>query len=189
MYEYSPTITRTAKNYNLQERDVIFCHLVAAGIDRADAYHVVYNRGKSSRADQRSTADAAAADLQKNHPGTQLLIQKIKNRQPINTNGTQQEVKEANKEKIMKDEGEGAGDELATRSGLTKKMRQEIAFIHGKEAVSGLMTLAKLEGFDKEDNRTEEEKRKYFLPWRSRCRGCKLMQIFRQLEEEKTEKP
>ena len=78
--------------------------------------------------------------------------------------------------------------ELRTREGLTKKLREEIAGIHGKDSVQGIIQLAKLEGYDKEDTRTDEEKRKYFLPWRTKCRGCKLALLFRDLEEENEDK-
>ena len=187
MFEYSQTITRTAKNYNIQERDVILAQLIAAGITRADAYHTIYQRNNKQ---DRTTTDTAAAQHVADHPGIRLLIQKIKNRQPINTTGTQEEVRQQIREEERRERGETEREaELSTRAGLTKKMRQELSVIHGKEAVNGLMTLAKLEGFDKEDNREEEEKRRYFLPWRTKCRACILMKVLKEEQEKEGGSP
>lgn len=183
MYIPAQQIVTTAKNYNIQERDVIFCYLVAAGITRGDAFYYLYDR--NNRAKQTpGQADTEAAELMKNKPGTKILIHKLKTQQAINTARTQDETRKAIKEDHGEEEDKrDRGDELKTRAGLTKKLREEIIDIHGKDSVQGLIQLAKLEGYDKEDTRGEEEKRRYFLPWRSRCRACKLMQLWRDLEE------
>ena len=181
MFEYSRTITTTAKNYNLQERDVIFCHLVAAGVDRADAFYTIYNRGKNLSQCTTASEDSTAADYINNRPGMKLLIQKIKMQKQVNTVGTQNEVKQATAGDTEREETPQEA-ELKTRSGLIKRFSRELSQVHGKDSVQGLIQLAKLEGYDKEDTRTEEEKRKYFLPWRTKCRGCKIMQLFRELE-------
>ena len=184
MYEFSKSLTITAKNYNLQERDIAFCYLVAAGVDRADAFHVIFQHGSKTEAHAtHDTTDNEASKYINNHAGIKLLIQKIKARQPINTTNTQQEVRTAQREQDNEEEENKKAAELKTREGLTKKLRFEISNTHGKDSVQGLIQLAKLEGYDKEDNRTEEEKRRYFLPYRSRCRGCKLMHFYRDLED------
>lgn len=183
MFEFSINIIKTAKNYNLQERDVILCHLLAAGIDRSDAYYVLYNRGKNLNSCTRTTQDAAAADFIHNNPAINILVQKIKARKPVNTVGTQNEVRQA----VMTDKGREESEEVAelkTREGLIKRFSRELSVVHGKDSVQGLIQLAKLEGYDKEDTRTEEERRKYFLPWRTKCRGCKLMQLYTELEDQ-----
>ena len=110
-----------------------------------------------------------------------LLIQKIKAQKPLNNVGTQNEVKAATAADTEREETPQEA-ELKTRSGLIKRFSRELSQVHGKDSVQGLIQLAKLEGYDKEDTRTEEEKRKYFLPWRTKCRGCKIMQLFRELE-------
>lgn len=185
MFEYDTQIMRTAKNYNIQERDVIFAHLIAAGIQRADAYYTLYNRGKNNGKADRKKEDTNAAELISNNPGLKVLIHKIKMQAPINTNNTQKEVKTL---AAMEEESEEA-KELQTRQGLTKKLRQEIAEIHGKDSVQGLIQLAKLEGYDKEDNRQEEEKRRYFLPYRTKCRACNLLKLFKTIQDEKEREP
>lgn len=185
MYNYSSTLIRTAKNYNIQERDVIYAYLLAAGVDRADSFHAIYNRGQNNATNDRTTTEAAAADYINNRPGLKVLIQKIKTQARINTNSTQREVQEITEEERRREEEESTkAKELRSKSGITKRIRQELDRVSGKEAVAGLMTLAKLEGFDKEDTRTEEERRKYFLPWRSKCRACAFMRVFRALQED-----
>ena len=185
MFEYSKNIITTAKNYNMQERDVIFCLMIAAGIDRADAYHVLYNRGQNLNRQTRITTDATATDYYNNHPAFKLLVAKIKNAKPINTTSTQQEVTAEVKTQLLENQEQETPRqaELKTRSGLINRTARELATVHGKDAINGLISLAKLQGYDKEDNRTEEEKRRYFLPYRSRCRGCKLMHFYRDLED------
>ena len=181
MYNPDSTITTTAKNYNIQERDVIFCHLVANGITRADAFYFLYDRNSRGNIATPSEADTNAAELLKNKPGLKILIHKLKTSAAINTPRTQDEVRRETQKDGEDNESRKAA-ELKTRSGLTKRLREEIAEIHGKDSVQGIIQLAKLEGYDKEDTRTEEEKRKYFLPWRTKCRGCKLMQLYRDQE-------
>ena len=186
MYHPETSITTTAKNYNIQEREVIFAHLVAAGITRGDAYYYLFARNTKSKTTTSSQADTEAAELVKDKPGIKILIQKLKNRSTVNTPYTQDEVRNTireieNEEDEENDEGRGS-KELATRQGLTKRLRTEISGIHGKDSVQGLIQLAKLEGYDKEE-REEEEKRRYFLPWRSKCRACALMKAYQAAQE------
>ena len=78
------------------------------------------------------------------------------------------------------------GADLRTREGLVDAMVASVASTQGKDAVQGLTTLAKLQGFDKPTEETPDvEKRVYFLPWVSNCRACKLMEIFRQVQNKK----
>lgn len=189
MFEYDTQLTRTAKNYNLQERDVIFAHLIATGITRADAYHVIYNRGQNLGRVSRNTEDTKAMDHINNNPGLKILIQKIKTSKPVNTNDMQKQIRQETIITGMENDDEGKDnkrvDELKTRTGLIARTSRELSLVHGKEAIQGLVSLAKLQGFDKEDTREEEEKRKFFLPWRAKCRACRLMRTYREIEEQK----
>lgn len=80
------------------------------------------------------------------------------------------------------------GNDLRSRDGIVSELITAVKQSRGKDAVSGLQSLAKLQGLDKPDEgREEEEKRRYFLPYRSRCRGCRLMQIYMDIEKENLE--
>lgn len=185
MFEYDTQIARTARNYNINERDVALCYLLAAGITRADAYYLLYARGNVGNKATHATMDTQAAEHLQNLPGTKVLIHKLKTQKPANTNNAQELARQAAKDQEEEKEESKEAKELQTRQGLTKKLRKEIAEIHGKDSVQGLIQLAKLEGYDKEDTREEEEKRKFFLPWRAKCRACRLMRAYREIEEQK----
>lgn len=186
LYQYTDTTRTTARNYNLDERTVIFAHMLAAGIDRADAYHVLFSRGKNNTHDTRAASDTAAAEHLNNNPGAKILIAKIKQRATINAQNTLEEVRRAAREDEEETEEERIKrEELETPRGIVKKLSKEIVNLHGKDSVQGLISLAKLQGFDKEDTKKEEERRRFFLPWRSKCRACALMRLYREISEEK----
>lgn len=192
MYEYERKILTTAKNYNLQERDVIFTYLIAAGISRADAYHVIYHRNHTIKHDHQAT-DVEAADFMAARPAIRLLIQKLKNRQPVNSKNSQQEAaaytQQAAEEQQQREREEGGGEgtraeRLRTAHGLVKILAEEVSGIHGKESVQGLIQLAKLQGFDREDTKKEDERRRFVLTWLSHCRSCALMRAYLDVQGE-----
>ena len=185
-YQYTDTTRTTARNYNIDERTVIFAHMLAAGIDRADAYHVIFSRGKNNTNDTRAASDTAAAEHLNNNPGAKILIAKIKQRATINAQNTLEEVRRAAREEEGETEQEKRERaELQTPLGIVRRLAKEVARTSGKDSVQGLISLAKLQGFDKEDTKKEEERRRFFLPWRSKCRACALMRLYREISEEK----
>ena len=74
-------------------------------------------------------------------------------------------------------------NDLNTREGIIDALVTATRQTQGKDSISGLTTLAKLQGFDKPDETNEEDKRLYVLTWHSQCRHCKLMQIYLQIEK------
>lgn len=168
----------------------MFAYLVAAGVDRADAFFTIYNR-KQRQQSTYNTQDTEAAEYIRNSPALRLLIQKLKNNIKVNTRGTMREVSDTLNDEIAQniDKNKEFVDELSTKSGVVKKIQQELQKTHGKDAIAGLMTLAKLQGYDKEDDRTEDERRKFVLPFVSHCRSCRLMRIFMQVQEARESAP
>jgi hypothetical protein len=78
-----------------------------------------------------------------------------------------------------------AANDLTTREGIINQLVTATQQTSGKDSLSGLQTLAKIQGFDRPSEEPEgEERRSYFLPWVSVCKSCKLMQIFRDLDVE-----
>lgn len=185
LYQYTDTTRTTARNYNIDERTVIFAHMLAAGIDRADAYHVLFSRGKNNTHDTRAASDTAAAEHLNNNPGAKILIAKIKQRATINAQNTLEEVRRAAREEEETEEEKRERAELQTRRGIVRRLAKEVARTSGKDSVQGLISLAKLQGFDKEGTQKEEERRRFFIPWRSKCRACALMRLYREISEEK----
>ena len=188
-YQFSSHINTTAKYYNLPERDIFFAYLLAAGLDRADAYYIIYNRGHNNNRDTHTATDAQAADYLNNSPGLKLLISKLKNSKRPNTNSTREEVKEAERQQREKEEGlSERARKLNSRQGVSERIKSELDRVTGRDAIQGLMTLAKLEGYDKEDKRPDDERRSFYLPYLSRCRGCELMKLYIQTSEEEQRK-
>lgn len=74
-------------------------------------------------------------------------------------------------------------NDLTTRGGIISELITSVKASTGKEAISGLQSLAKLQGFDKPDEINEEDKRLFVLPYLSNCRSCKLMQVYMQIQE------
>jgi hypothetical protein len=71
------------------------------------------------------------------------------------------------------------GADLRTREGVIDQLVTSVSQTQGKDAISGLTTLAKLQGFDKPTEEADrQERRTYFLPWVSNCRTCELMKIY-----------
>lgn len=66
-------------------------------------------------------------------------------------------------------------NDLTTREGIVKQLIDATSYTEGKDSVSALQTLAKLQGYDKPDAKDQEDRRQYFLPWVSHCRSCRLM--------------
>lgn len=66
-------------------------------------------------------------------------------------------------------------NDLTTREGIVKQLIDATSYTEGKDSVSALQTLAKLQGYDKPDAKDQEDRRQYFLPWVSHCRSCQLM--------------
>lgn len=77
------------------------------------------------------------------------------------------------------------GNDLTTRQGVITELINATKQTQGKDAVGALQTLAKLQGFDKPDERNEnEERRRYFLPYVSNCRNCELMKLYNDIQEQ-----
>ena len=69
-------------------------------------------------------------------------------------------------------------NDLTTREGIVKQLIDATSYTEGKDSVSALQTLAKLQGYDKPADKDQDDKRSYFLPWVSHCRSCKLMKSY-----------
>lgn len=174
--EYSTQTQVLQTKYNLTFQDVIFCTLIAAGTDPADSYHAVYNKSTGSKI-TRSRTEQQAKELLRVNPSFQLCINELRRSKKIERSAarqidTTQEITEEEREKYT------------TRKGLIDEMIKNIAVLTGKDAATALQSIAKLQGLDKPDEGSDEERRKFVLRWLSACRTCKLMRVFLQIQEE-----
>ena len=184
MFQYTIDTIKTAKNYNLNERDVLFIRLVAAGADRAEAYYCIYDHGKKGAACTVDTERTKANEFIKNHPAAQVLIQKLRHQQPINTPAAQEEAREAEEERELTEEER---KKLSDKSFIIKKLYEASRQVTGKEKAAVFMQIADLQRMKQETDRIEEEKRRYFLPYRSKCRSCQLYQEYKKIRDEESQ--
>lgn len=176
MGEYTSETKRIAQAYNMPEYAVIYCYALAAGAPAADSYRTIMATAKNL---PEQTAEQLAADYLRKNPGAKILINRIKA-------GKRQAIDERKKDVITKIEEEER-DELKTRAGIIRKLIDNVSACQGKDAVSGLQTLAKLQGLDKPDEVPEEDRRTFVLTYLSHCRTCKLMAAY--IEAQKAAKP
>ena len=179
--EYANETLQICKAYNIEPNQVIFAFAIASGAPITDAY-LITHKCKPNTTQEEAQAQAQA--LLTSRPALKIIINRIKNRKNPATFSKQQqeELERINQAQNMTEEER---DEFLTRHGLIGKIIDNITLVHGKDAISGLQTLAKLQGYDKPDEQNQEEKRQYFLPWVSHCRSCQLMKVFRQIQTEK----
>lgn len=190
MTQYTADVMQICKAYNLEANQVILAFALASGAPPADAYRITHHIKAGTTIEECETLCNA---LISSRPGIKIIINRIKNKQnpatfkkeDQRTLTARQQIKEI-EEELTEEER----DEFKTRSGLIEKIITQSTLVNGKDAISALQTLAKLQGFDKPDDQETEEKRKYFLPWVSNCRSCQLMRIFRAIQNEiQQEKP
>lgn len=172
MASFSSDILSICHAYNVDPNDVILCFALASGAPAADAYIITQ---KTPANITQLQAENMCQDLLKHKPGLKIIINRIKNKRDPATFKKQDlaQIEQENKEVT-----EEQKDELRTRPGLISKIIDNVLLTSGKDAVSGLQTLAKLQGLDSPDDLEQEEKRRYFLPWVSHCRSCQLMKIY-----------
>jgi len=172
MVQFSSDILSICKAYNVEVNDVILCFALASGAPAADAYIITH---KTKTGTTQEQARQYCDDLLKHRPGLKIIINRIKNkRDPATLKRQEQQLLEQENQNITEEEK----NELRTRSGLISKIIDNVLLTSGKEAVSGLQTLAKLQGLDSPEDNEQEEKRRYFLPWVSHCRSCELMKTY-----------
>lgn len=75
-------------------------------------------------------------------------------------------------------------EDLTSRQGIIDSLITATAQTTGKDKIGGLTTLAKLQGFDRPEQDEKPDQRRFFLAWKSDCRRCELMRLFRQVQSE-----
>lgn len=79
-----------------------------------------------------------------------------------------------------------SGHDLTTREGVLSQLISSVKATSGKDSISGIQTLAKMQGFDRPaEESDQQERRTYFLPWVSNCRKCELMRIYIETQNKK----
>lgn len=79
---------------------------------------------------------------------------------------------------------DGAAADLTSREGIIEQLITATKQTTGRDAINGLTTLAKIQGLDKPEERTNDTHRTYVLRWLSRCQSCELMKLFLEVQNE-----
>ena len=167
--ELSPKFQAIATSYNLKKKHVFFALLIAAGASPDEAHFAIY--ATSDKGTNQKHQDEATEILRLN-PGLSLAIEELKKQiQPAKT------ITQHTEEELF--------SRFKTREGVISELIKAAADLNGKDAVQALQTVAKLQGFDRPEEASEDERRIFVLRWLSHCRSCKLMKIF---EEEASKK-
>ena len=183
---FSKDLNHQAERYNVTPRDVLFCQLIAAGADRGDAYTAIYYRTNGRITEAAATT--AASDMIKDNPAFTALIRSFKISLHKLRNGKIQE--EDSQEPTPPEEQDKREQELkqrySTREGLIKELMKSTDNLSGKDELNGLLTLAKVQGYDRPEEREGRELRRFFIAFKSDCRRCKLMELYRSIENQET---
>lgn len=75
------------------------------------------------------------------------------------------------------------GADLTTRDGILSELINAVKSTTGKEAISGLQSLARIQGLDRPEEGEQPDQRRFFLAWKSDCRRCELMKLFREIQD------
>ena len=187
LMKYTEDTTRIAATYNLDPRDVLFCTLVAAGADRAESYYTIYDHGTNKTCKTLEQARTKANEFFSLNPGAAVLVQRIKTRKPINTSDAKKQAQTAEEENQTKEKQEQENEELkkfTDKSYIIAQLAKEAKNQTGKERANILMQIADLQRMKQEETKQEEEQRRFYLPFVSVCRSCKLVQLLRELSQQ-----
>ncbi len=77
------------------------------------------------------------------------------------------------------------GADLTTRDGIISELISAVKSSSGKESISGLQSLARIQGLDRPQERETEDLRRFFVAFKSDCRRCALMELYREVQKMK----
>ena len=175
--EYSTQTQVLMTKYNISFQDVMFCTLVSQATDLADSYHAIYNKSTGAKL-IRSRTEQQAKELLRVNPSFALCIQDLK------INNKRIERKAATNTQNTDEPTQEQRERYTTRRGIIDEMIKNISVLTGKDAAQALQTIAKIQGLDKPDEITEDERRIFVLRFLSHCQTCKLMRLYLEIQKE-----
>lgn len=178
--KFENKLNRIAGAYYTDEKGVIFAYLVAGGITPATAYYFAYHKNGIITRDENTQEAQKVLSL----PYIQELINTLKEAKKIpliidddnNSNNTNR------KRNINADEKENnnnniKGNVLQNVEDVREALAAIAQDISGKDKAAVLVQLAKMLP---EEEKSEEERVRIYLPFNSDCRACLLWQKARE---------
>ena len=178
--KFENKLNRIAGAYYTDEKGVIFAYLVAGGITPATAYYFAYHKNGIITRDENTQEAQKVLSL----PYIQELINTLKEAKKIPLIISDDNKQNNNKRDIKTMEGENNENEDNERAKVLQSVddvREALANIAqditGKDKAAVLVQLAKMLP---EEEKSEEERVRIYLPFNSDCRACLLWQKARE---------
>ena len=178
--KFESKLTRLAGAYYTDEKTVIFAYLIAGGITPATAYYFAYHKNGIITREENNQEAQKVLSL----PYVQELINTLKEAKKIpliisDGNGKQNDNKRKTNEGDNNNDNED--NERANVLQNVEDVREALAAIaqdiSGKDKAAVLVQLAKMLP---EEEKSEEERVRIYLPFNSDCRACLLWQKARE---------
>lgn len=75
-------------------------------------------------------------------------------------------------------------NDLNTREGIVNQLIAAAKQTTGRDSVTALTSLAKIQGLDRPQESEQPDPRRFFVAFKSDCRRCALMELFREVQAE-----
>ena len=167
---FSKELSVQALKHNTNERTILFCQLVATGADPTDAHAALFPPERNTTREHIKTE----ATIKLKDPTIKLIADKFRRNAKRITNENVEEYLQQIGEEVTEEER----GKILSHSGIIDSLIALNRSLGGKDKLSCIQSIAKLSGLDKPEEKAEEERRKYFLPFVSRCQNCELMRIY-----------
>ena len=178
--KFESKLTRLAGAYYTDEQSVIFAYLVAGGITAATAYYFAYHKPGTITREENEQEAKKTLSL----PYIQELINTLKEAKKIpliidddnhsNTTNRKRNINADEKESNNNIKGENVLQNVEDVREALAAIAQDIS---GKDKAAVLVQLAKMLP---EEEKSEEERVRMYLPFNSDCRVCLLWQKARE---------
>lgn len=177
--KFENKLNRLAGAYYTDEKGVIFAYLVAGGITPATAYYFAYHKNGIITRDENAQEAQKVLSL----PYIQELINTLKEAKKIPLIIDDDNINTENKKKkhTVNNEEENNNNIKGNVLQNVEDVREALAAIaqdiSGKDKAAVLVQLAKMLP---EEEKSEEERVRIYLPFNSDCRACLLWQKARE---------
>lgn len=178
--KFENKLNRIAGAYYTDEKGVIFAYLVAGGITPATAYYFAYHKNGIITRDENTQEAQKVLSL----PYIQELINTLKKAKkiPLIIEDNSNNNNNTNRKRNIKEDGKESnnnikGNVLQNVEDVREALAAIAQDISGKDKAAVLVQLAKMLP---EEEKSEEERVRIYLPFNSDCRACLLWQKARE---------